>query len=607
MSTPPLRPVPASVTDSVTASVLGLGPGLDDLQSRWSGRAQFVILDLAFGLGEKFLAIRRAWQGDPQRPGRLFYLAPGLDLSGADALAPQLRAIWPSATPGLHRILLDSGCVTFDLMFGEAEHCLEQMEAQADVVYLSAGLSQKSAKLLTRLVAPDIKLGATLAQAQVLTSAGFLCHPAPAPASASCHVQASLRTRRWQRITSRVAPDKHAIVIGAGLAGAAACERLAARGWRLTLIERQAQPAQEASGNLAGIFMPLVSQDDNPATRLARAAYLFALRHWQHLGGVGTAFAGARCGVLQLARSPLHAEVQRRIAQAWRYPSSYARWLESSAASAMLGSMAPDGAWFFEQGGWAHPGTVCETMLEACGKQLERRFSNEVLALVRKDAQWQVLGANGVVIAEAATVILANGVEATSIAQAASLPLLAVRGQVTHLGSGTFPALPMVVCREAYMTPASRDGIVSVGASYDADADVRLQAHSQQANLQTMSAMLGVPMPQDLPLAGRVGFRCVAPDRLPLVGALPMDTLNTLDTLAGPIERLRDVARWPGLYGLLGYASRGLIWAPLAAELLAAQLCGEPLPLESKLAAALDPGRFLLKAGRRAPQIALFR
>ena len=58
--------------------------------------------------------------------------------------------------------------------------------------------------------------------------------------------------------------------------------------------------------------------------------------------------------------------------------------------------------------------------------------------------------------------------------------------------------------------------------------------------------------------------------------------------------------RQPGLYGLLGYASRGLIWAPLAAELLAASLEGEPLPLETSLADALDPGRFLLRARRGA-------
>ena len=66
-------------------------------------------------------------------------------------------------------------------------------------------------------------------------------------------------------------------------------------------------------------------------------------------------------------------------------------------------------------------------------------------------------------------------------------------------------------------------------------------------------------------------------------------------------ERLRDVPRHPGLYGFLGYASRGLIWAGLGAELLAAQIEGEPLPLEANLVDALDPARFVLRA-RRSPR-----
>jgi tRNA 5-methylaminomethyl-2-thiouridine biosynthesis bifunctional protein len=85
----------------------------------------------------------------------------------------------------------------------------------------------------------------------------------------------------------------------------------------------------------------------------------------------------------------------------------------------------------------------------------------------------------------------------------------------------------------------------------------------------------------------------MAPDRLPLIGALP-DSGNAIRT-----ERLRDLPRHPGLHTLLGYASRGLIWAPLAAEILACQLEDEPLPIEATLAAALDPGRFLLKQRRK--------
>jgi tRNA 5-methylaminomethyl-2-thiouridine biosynthesis bifunctional protein len=383
---------------------------------------------------------------------------------------------------------------------------------------------------------------------------------------------------------------RHAIVIGAGLAGACACERLAARGWQVTLIERHPQVAQEASGNVAGIFMPQLSQDDNPATRLSRAAYLFALRQWERLG-----VPAARCGVLQLARDPAHAQVQRKIAARWNHPPQFARWLEADAASTLLGAPAPDGGWLFPQGGWAHPASVCQVMLDACGARLERLFSAEALQLQRVDGQWHVFASGGV-IASAPTLVLANGCGATAFAQAADLPLSAVRGQVTHLARGTLPELPLVVCRDAYMTPPSTpDAIVCVGATYDLDAGCALRPAGQQANLHKIAALLGLPDVVEAPLAGRVGFRSVAPDRLPLVGALP-------DYTAGAhvlrIERLVDVPRWPGLYGLLGYASRGLIWAPLAAELLAAQLGGEPAPLESSLAQALDPGRFLLKAHR---------
>ena len=69
------------------------------------------------------------------------------------------------------------------------------------------------------------------------------------------------------------APTRRAIVIGAGLAGSAVCERLAARQWEVVLIERHDGPAQEASGNHAGAFHPLVTRDDSFMARLSRASF----------------------------------------------------------------------------------------------------------------------------------------------------------------------------------------------------------------------------------------------------------------------------------------------------------------------------------------------
>jgi tRNA 5-methylaminomethyl-2-thiouridine biosynthesis bifunctional protein len=64
------------------------------------------------------------------------------------------------------------------------------------------------------------------------------------------------------------------------------------------------------------------------------------------------------------------------------------------------------------------------------------------------------------------------------------------------------------------------------------------------------------------------GVRCASSDRRPLVG---------------------EVAS--GLWVSTAMGSRGLTFAPLCAELIAARLHGEPLPVEAKLAQALAVSR----------------
>lgn len=580
------------------------------------GAAPRVVLDTDFGDGARFA---RAWTAS-RAPGapRLHYLAlvprvpaaPSLPpMNGADAA--QLLPLWPLDLPGVHRIVLDDGRVTLDLLAGALHGLLPQVSARVDCFYLGAAMPDvaqlppvRHARVLAQLAAPGASLHAQAADEALvwaLTAAGFACRLVDQHGAA---IEATYNSRR-PRAAAPPVPVRRAVVIGAGLAGSSVSQRLCARGWDVTLVERHPQPAQEASGNLAGIFMPLLSKDDNIPTRLTRAAYLFALREWQRLGGVGRAFMGADCGVLQLARDERHAGVQREVLAAWDYPADYARWADAAEAGALLGGPTPHGGWLFARGGWARPSSLCAALLQACGERLRRVFCSEALSLQRiagdgmdTDGEWQVLGADGMVLAQAPTVILASGAAATSIAQAAPLPLFALRGQVTHLAvDGGAPQLPLVVCREAYVTPPS-GGVVCAGATYDNDDDPALRLDSQQENLARLAEI--VPGPQvaalarTAPLAGRVGFRCAAPDRLPLAGALP-DYPS-----AGRLEHLRDVPRHPGLYGLLGYASRGLIWAPLMAEVLVSQLEHTPPPLEAVLLEALDPGRFLLKERRRS-------
>lgn len=577
------------------------------LQARWRNRPRFVILESGFTDGRNFLASWQAWRDDPAGSRQLHYLAlqrapcSSAVLAGAigmeSRLLDELRAAWPLPLPGFHRLILDQGRVVLTLIIGAIKQTAPQVGATVDAFFLHGPGDDLSARIFgrfARIAAPDALLAGGNASGELrraLDQVGFV--------EDECSVHRMVDARfipKWPQAARDPVPiAQHAIVIGAGLAGAAACERLAARGWRVTLLERHQQAAQQASGNLAGIFMPQMSKDDNPSSRLARAAYLFALRHWQQIGGIGVAFSGEACGVLQLARDASHARVQREIAERWNPPTEFALWLEAEAAGSRSGGAGAHGAWLFPQGGWASPAGVCRAMLAACGDKLQTRFQHAANRLQRCADLWQVLDAEGALIAEAPVVILANGVEAGHFMQAGDLPMLAVRGQVTHLAADCVPDLPHVLCGDGYLTRPSQ-GICCLGASYDTDGDTQLRRSSQDANLARLAALLpGATFGgAQLPLTGRVGFRCVTSDRLPLAGALP-----DIAAAAGMrCERLKDVPRWPGLFGLLAYASRGLIWAPLMAELVAAQIAGEPLPLESDLAAALDPARFHFKTAR---------
>jgi tRNA 5-methylaminomethyl-2-thiouridine biosynthesis bifunctional protein len=547
-----------------------------------------VVLDTDWS-GERFAAARA--QG-----GRLHYIAIAAALPAAAQIADaELRAAWPLNVPGFDRVIL-SDDVTLDLLVGAVDVVLPQVTARVNEFHLAGGVSPAWARTFAKLATQGATLHARAADEALvwaLTAAGFVCRLI----DGGSDIAAVYRSRRPQPAVA-AEPVRRAVVIGAGLAGSSAAQRLCARGWQVTLIERHAQPAQEASGNLAGIFMPLLSKDDNIPTRLSRAAYLFALREWRRLGGVGRAFEGQDCGVLQLARDERHAGVQQEALATWNYPHEYARWADAQEASALIGAATPHGGWLFEQGGWARPSSLCEAMLAACGDRLQRVFCTEAVNLQRVEGEWQVRSADGTLIAQAPTAILASGAAANSIAQAAELPLSKLRGQVTHLTEDAGPPLlPLVVCREAYFTPPS-NGIVCAGATYDNDDDPQLRASSQLENLTRLAEIIPgddvAALAHRAPLSGRVGFRSAAPDRLPLAGAVP-DYPN-----AGRLEFLSDVPRHQGLHCLLGYASRGLIWAPLMAELLVAQLEGTPPPLEASLVEALDPARFLLKQRRRS-------
>jgi tRNA 5-methylaminomethyl-2-thiouridine biosynthesis bifunctional protein len=572
---------------------------------RWRGRSRFTVLELGFGFGLSFLATWQAWREDPARCARLDFVSvekhpfAARDLAllheRHPALAPLARALrdaWPMLLPGLHRMEFEAGRVVLTLALGDVEQVLPQLEARADAVFLDGFAPAKNPEMwsaqamrqVARLCAPGAIAATWSVAAAVrehLAGAGFEVEKRPGFARKGEMLAARLRPRAGRRTPEH--PERKALVVGAGIAGAAVCERLCARGWEIALIERHRAPAAEASGNPAGAFHPVLTPDDSLFARLARAAFLHALRSWQASGEV----EWSRCGLLQLAEDDKEAEAQRRSLAAILPPAEYARFVDAAQASAIAGVRLAAGGLLYPHAGWVNPRSACAAWLARCGERLGARFGAEAVSLERAGEHWIARGAAGAPIAAAPVAILANAGDALRLAPQAQVPLRRVRGQATLVPP--IAGLRAVVLRGGMALPAI-GGRSLIGSTYDADDDDPLpRASSNAANLERLERIIpGAAAGLDpAALEGCVGFRATVRDRMPLVGALAAG-----DGAAGD-------ASAPGLYGAFGYGSRGYLWAALCAELLASLLQGDPLPVEKSLAAAVNPARFALRAARR--------
>lgn len=589
--------------------------GGNDLPARWRNRNHFVVLETGFGLGLNFLGTWAAWRADSARCGRLHFVSMELrpfrrhDLVAVHArwtelagVSAELVAAWPPLVPGCHRLEFEEGRVVLTLALGDIATHLPRIRARADAFYLDGFAPAKNPDMwsqavfrgLARLAAPGATLATWTVASHVrdgLALAGFAVGKRP-----GFGPKREMLVARWPESPRSASPSmpRSAMVLGAGIAGSAVASRLACRGWRVVVADRRPPPDGSAPDPIAGVFKPMLSRDDNIASRLSRAGCLYALRHWTDLAR-HQPLAWSPGGVLQLARDDAHGAELRGIAERHRYPHEFLAVVAREEAAGVARWPVAQGGLLLRTAGWINPVTLCAAQLARCAGAAVH-WGRAVAALERSSQGWQALDAEGATIAEAPVLVLANGYQALEFPQTRGLPFRRVRGQVTFLPAQSLKDLPMVVCREGCVKPAVQ-GVGSVGATFDADDDPNPRVESHESNLARLERLLpGASVGlEPSALDGRVGFRTATPDRLPLAGALPdHDRAGNL-TRSG----LREVPRLPGLYGLLGLGARGLVWAEIGAELIASELEGEPLPLESDLVAAVDPARFLLRAARR--------
>jgi tRNA 5-methylaminomethyl-2-thiouridine biosynthesis bifunctional protein len=597
----------------------------NDLPGRWQGREQFVILETGFGLGTNFLATRQAWRTDPRRPRRLHVVSIELhpvraaDLVAAapveiQALAAELAAQWPLPLPGLHRLEFDGGGVTLTLALGDARALLPQLVLGADAIYLDGFAPERNPALweapLLKAVARLARPGATLATytaaravREALAVAGFEVTLRPG-FGRKRHMLAARYAPRW-RVRRHEPPvcydgERSALVIGAGLAGAHCADALARRGWQVSVVDARPAPAQGASGLPWGLLHPLVSVDDNLTARLTRAGFLRALQRLSALDTPERASLWQPCGVAQQAGCDAEARAWEAAGVGAAWPAAYARVEPAAALATHLGLTPRRGGWWFPQAGVVAAGAWCRALLAGAGIAWVGGVRVERLA--HFGGPWQALDAAGAVRASAPVVVLANALDAPRLLGPRWLPVHPVRGRISYLQAPALHALRAGLTGDGYLVHAP-DGSIGVGASYElalpGETSVGELAAEQvhRGNLARLARLLGTPVAAEV--SGVFdGVRCVAPDRLPYAGAAPDDAMAAADAMRLRGAHAVDLPRRAGLYTCCALGSRGLALSAVLGELIAAQIEGEPWPIERALADAVDPGRHLLRALR---------
>jgi tRNA 5-methylaminomethyl-2-thiouridine biosynthesis bifunctional protein len=608
----------------------------NDLPARFAALTaggKLVIGETGFGTGLNFLCAWELFARTAPAGAQLHFVSvEKYPLSHADL--QRALALWPELQPfaeqlleqyvaihaGFQRLLFDGGQVVLTLLIGDVMELLPQLDAEIDAWFLDGFAPAKNPEMwspelfnqLARLSTPRTTLGTFTTKGDVrraLKAVGFklkrvpgLGHkwevlkghfiglpdaPPPSPDKA------------WYARPTPLDGPRTALVIGAGLAGCASAASLAARGWQVTLLERHGAIAQEGSGNPQGVLYLKLSAHGTSLSRLIVAGFGHTRRQIQRLQRGQDWDA---CGVLQLAFDADEAGRQAKLAAA--FPADLLQALDQAQAEQQAGVALASGGLFYPQGGWVHPPALCQVL--AAHANITLQLHQQAVALHHEQGQWQAWDGEQL-LASASVVVLAGAADVRHFAATAELPLKRIRGQITRVPeTAASSALRTVVCAEGYVAPA-RNGEHTLGASFDfhsADLSVKASEHTSNLQLlQEISSDLAERLnAAELPvteLEGRAAFRCTSPDYLPIVGPVA-DAAAFADAYGVLRKDARQTPNtpcpWlPGLYVNSGHGSRGLITAPLAAELLAAWLDNEPLPLPRDVAEACHPNRFALR------------
>ncbi|UJF23273.1 FAD-dependent 5-carboxymethylaminomethyl-2-thiouridine(34) oxidoreductase MnmC [Shewanella sp. OMA3-2] len=423
-------------------------------------------------------------------------------------------------------------------------------------------------------------------------------------------------------------------IIGGGIASTSLALSLAERGKSVVLYCQDDAIGQGASGNRQGAIYPLLTPENDALSQFYQQAFLYSRQRVQRLTSQGYEVSHDFCGVLHTGFDDRSKARLNKIINGQEWPDDIARKVSADQASDIARVEIKQTGLFYPLGGWICPYELAQASLDhavAIGS-ITIKMNCKIESIEQTEQGWALCATEqkssqqkpnqqknsqkknsqqGSPIAFHPQLVIANGADLTHFQQTREIPLSGFRGQVSHVPSkGELASLKTVICANGYLTLVFQQQHC-VGASY-----VKSPQHldfcpiEQVENGKKMSqSFANVSWPNDINVSGndaRVGVRMVSRDHFPVMGyAIDMEKLNQgyqiqqaskdkpslwqqhWQTTPAPIH--------DGLFVLGGFGSRGLSSAPLVAECLAANLCGEIMPINLETQTLLSPNRMWMR------------
>lgn len=614
------------------------------LPESWHHNKNFVIAELGFGSGLNCLLTIREWLKhlrECQQDKCLHYIAiekyPLSPQAINELLSPypQLKENcqvllddYPPAVEGSHSRHLFNNRVHIHYKFMNAYDALKDEAFKVDAWYLDGFSPAKNADMwsekLFNKIAQNSRAGTSCS---TYTSAGFVKRQLQkngftvkkvtghgnkremlvAKFNGNKEGGTRFLDRPWfglpekPDISNKNIPNKTVTVIGAGIAGLSVAFSLIKRGWSVTIIDKHGDVARGTSANPAAIVYPRVSVNNDVDSEFYIAAYCYSLHIFENLQNKNQDKFWFNDGLLQL----MDKKRAGGISDKFQFNHDFFSIISNLPAGLTKPAEKVDNEKVYvdyKNAGVILPELLCQALKLECAGQL-KIIHAKIDEIKQVEPYWQCR-VEKKLITESELVVIANGAELNCPGLPLQLPITRVRGQLTVYNENTkSKQITKAVNADNYITPAI-DNKHYLGATYARDnASEEVNADDDRYLFDSINRVYPDVFEMADYSGAWVGFRSMAKDRCPIVGALP-DT-DFFEQAYADIQHGNTNKQYPlakhmeGLYVSLAHGSRGFTSCLLSAEIIAAQIAGEPMPVSKKVVDYLSPSRFIVNDLKR--------